>query len=271
MYFQANFQRAFGTFPLQGEELELALECALHVGYRAFDTAQLYANERETGQLLRASGIAREDLCITTKVPPDKFAQRDFLASVEESLFNLQVDYVDVLLLHWPPADGNIQPPLLLLQQAYDRGYARHIGISNYNCKMMRQAAQILDVKPITNQVEFHPLLDQEALLACSRDTGIPLAAYCPVARGKVVEHPLFSEIAETYRKSASQVALRWILQKGVSINIMSTNPRHILSNYHITDFNLSPSDMSRIDELTHTGYRVVTEQESPWAPVWDT
>ncbi|MXX89736.1 MAG: aldo/keto reductase [Boseongicola sp. SB0677_bin_26] len=270
IYFQKTHQRAFGTFPLEGDVAKRAILAAAEAGYRAFDTAQMYGNERETGGALKATGIPREDLCITTKVHPDNFGEDGFMASVEQSLKALQVDCVDVLLLHWPPMDGNIAPSLKLLQAAHDQGLARYIGVSNYTAQMMKDATSIVDAPIVTNQVEFHPLLNQDRLLAGANEVGIPLSSYCSVARGEVFKHPDFAEIGAAYGKTAGQVVLRWIVQKGVSVNTMSTNPENIRANFDIMDFTLSSVDMARIEKLTKTGYRIVGEDLVPWAPKWD-
>ena len=268
--FQKTHQRAFGTFPLKGDVLRAAIEAAIAVGYRAFDTAQMYGNEADTGAALAASGIARDDLCITTKVGVDNFTEDRFLPSVEASLKALQISRADILLLHWPTPGGDIAPSLRLLQQAHDRGLARHIGVSNYTAAMMAEARRIVEAPLVTNQVEFHPLLDQSKLLAAAAATGIPLSSYCSVARGEVFKYPLFAEIGTGYGKSAAQVVLRWILQKGVPINTMSTKPDNIRANFEIMDFTLSSIDMARIDAMTATGYRIIGKNLIPYAPDFD-
>lgn len=270
IYFQKNHQRAFGTFPLTGDTLLASIECAAKVGYRAFDTAQMYENEATTGEGLAATGIARDELCITTKVNINCFTEDTFLPSVEQSLKDLRTDYVDVLLLHWPPADGDIAPSLKLLQQAHDKGFARNIGVSNYTVAMLRDATKIVDVPLVTNQVEFHPLLNQDKLIAGANETGVPLSAYCSVARGEVFKRPIFGQIGEAYGRSAGQVVLRWILQKGVSINVMSTNPTNIAANYEVMDFTLSHVDMARIDAVTTENHRIVGKDLVPFAPDFD-
>lgn len=270
IYFQQSFQRSFGTFPLLGEACENAVRIALDVGYRAIDTAQMYENEAATGNAIAASGIDRDELCVTTKVHPDNFTPDKFMASVEQSLKDLKLDHVDALLLHWPPANGEIRQSLELLQVAQEKGHARNVGVSNYTAKMMRDAKSMVDVPIVTNQVEFHPLLNQDILLAAATETGIPLSSYSSVARGEVFKYPLFAEIGEGYGKTAGQVVLRWILQKGVSVNTMSTKPENIRANFDIMDFTLSSIDMARIDALTHTNYRIVTSDLVPWAPEWD-
>jgi 2,5-diketo-D-gluconate reductase B len=268
--FQKTYQRSFGTFPLTGEVLNHAILAAVRVGYRAFDTAQWYGNEADTGAALKACGVDRAELCIATKVRPDRYSEKDFMPSVEQSLRDLQVDQVDVLYLHWPPADGNIAPALRLLQQALDQGLTRNIAVSNFTALMMSDARSIIDAPIVSNQVEFHPLLNQNTLLAAATETGIPLSSYCSVARGEAFKYPIFAEIGAGYGKSAAQVILRWILQKGVSINTMSTKPDNIRANFDVMDFTLSSIDMDRIEAMTATGYRVVTKANVPIAPEWD-
>ena len=270
VYFRNTHQRGFGTFPLRGDEGRAAILAAAEVGYRTFDTAQMYRNEADTGEALQATGVARDELCITTKVHPDNYGEDRFIASVERSLRDLRVDSVDVLLLHWPPVGGDVAPSLKLLQKALDAGLARNIGVSNYTVAMMRTAVSIVDAPLVTNQVEFHPLLNQDRLLEGADEIGIPLSAYCSVARGAVFRHPEFAAIGEGYGKSAGQVVLRWIVQKGVSAITMSTNPANLRANFDIMDFTLSSIDMARIEKLTHTGHRIVGKNVSPWAPDWD-
>ena len=270
VYFRKGFERAFGTFPLKGDKLRAAILAAADVGYRAFDTAQWYGNEADTGAALRETGIARADLCITTKVAPDNFDEARFLASVERSLKDLRVDRVDVLLLHWPPAGGDVGPTLRLLRQARDRGLASEVGVSNYTARMMREASAVLDAPVACNQVEFHPLLNQDRLLAATAETGIPLSAYCSVARGAVLRRPRLAEIGARHGKSAAQVALRWILQKGVAVTAMSTRPANMRANFDVMDFTLSSVDMHAIDAMTAEGYRIVGKDQVPFAPDFD-
>jgi 2,5-diketo-D-gluconate reductase B len=270
VYDASVFQRGFGTFPLRGDVLKRSVRDAIEVGYRAFDTAQWYGNEADLGAALADIGVPREHLLVTTKVHPENMDARRFLPSVEKSLRNLRSDAIDVLLLHWPPADGPVEPSLALLQEAHRRGYARHIGVSNYTTAMMRTALAALDVPLAINQVEFHPLLDQGKLLLASKDTGIPLSSYCSLARGEIFKYPILSEIGERSGKAAAQVALRWILQKGVALNTMSTRRANIQANFDIFDFMLTPHEMRQIDALTVVGYRISNADNIPYAPTWD-
>lgn len=268
--FQKTNQRAFGTWPLKGDDLRAALETALDVGYRAIDTAKMYGNEAEVGATIAASGIPRDDLCVTTKVPPENFDAGKFIPSVEKSLADLQLDHVDILLLHWPPMGGDVVPPVKLLAEARDRGLAKNIGVSNFTARMLRDARAAIEAPIVTNQVEFHPLIEQTTLLAAASEIGIPLSAYCSVARGGVFKMPIFDEIAKGYGVTAGQVVLRWILQKGVSVNTMSTNPANIRANFDVMGFTLSCVDMARIDALGSAHGRIVTKDVVRYAPDWD-
>ena len=270
IYYQGVNQRGFGTYPLTGEAALAAISEAINVGYRAFDTAQMYGNEAEVGEALANCGVAREDLCITTKVLPNHYDEAQFMPSVEQSLRDLRVDAVDVLLLHWPPKGGDVVPSLRLLQKAHDLGLARNIGISNYTIAMMKTASEVLEAPIAINQVEFHPLLDQSRLLAGASALGVPLSPYCSVARGEVFKHAVLVDIGAAHGKSAAQVALRWMLQKGVALNTMSSNPKNIRANFDIMDFTLSNVEMAQIDALRATGFRIVTADVSPWAPEFD-
>ena len=173
------------AWPLKGDTLRSAVEAAVETGYRAFDTAQMYANEAELGDALAASGLTRDQFCVTTKVKPENFPGSRFMASVEGSLKALRLDRVDVLLLHWPPLDGNdLEPTLKLLEETRNRGLASNIGVSNFTSSMMRTAKAVVGPPLAVNQVEFHALLNQEILLDATHGTGIPLSAYCSLARG---------------------------------------------------------------------------------------
>lgn len=270
LFFRRSLGRLFGTYPLKGEALASAVTAALDTGYRAFDTAQMYGNEKDLGEVLAHSGYRQSDLTIVTKVHPDNFSEDRFLKSVEQSLRDLRLGKVNLLLLHWPPLGGDIAPSLRLLEKASSLGFAEEIGVSNYTAAMMRRAAATLTTPLATNQVEFHPLLDQSKLLAAATETGIPLCSYSAVARGEVFKHAIFTELAKAYDRTPAQIVLRWILQRGVVVNSMSTKPDNIRANWEITDFTLSSIDMERIGALSAVNHRVVTRKQVPWAPDWD-
>ena len=269
-FFLRTSARLFGTYPLKGEKLATAMGHALQAGYRSFDTAQMYGNEKDLGDAIAGSGHARDDLYIITKVHPDNFSEERFLKSVEQSLRDLRLSKVDLLLLHWPPIGGDIAPSLKLLELVHRKGLAAEIGVSNYTAKMMKQAVKTIETPLSTNQVEFHPLLDQSVLLRAATETRIPLCSYSAVARGEVFKHAIFAELAQAYGKTPGQIVVRWIMQRGVVVNAMSTNPENIRANWQITDFTLSSIDMDRINALSSVNFRVVHKGLVPWAPDWD-
>lgn len=270
VYFSNHVPVCMGTFPLQGQTLMTAAEQAVDLGYRGFDTAQMYENEAALGTALARSGCPRDALFITTKVLPAHLGADKFIPSVEASLKALQTDYVDVLLLHWPTPSGDNREALELLQTAANKGYARSVGVSNYTIAMMEEAVDVLDHHPVCNQVEFHPYLNQSKLLAAATRLGITLSAYCPLAKGQIFSDPVISEIAARYNRSEAQIILRWIIQNGVSANPMSTKPDNLKANLNILDFALSAPDMAAIDSLGTKGMRIVDKNRMPIAPDWD-
>lgn len=267
--FRPGFERIFGTFPLSGDACRRAVAEALEVGWRAFDTAQMYGNEAEVGDALAASGLAREALCVVTKAHPRHFGAAAFLPSVERSVAALKTGPVDLLLLHWPPVDGDVRPSLEQLAKARDQGFARHVGVSNYTIAMLETAKAVLGEVAV-NQVEFHPLLDQSRLLAGATRLGVPLSAYCAMARGKAAAHPVIREIASVYGVAPGQVALRWILQKGVAVNVKTANRARMVENFDLMGFTLAAPDMARIDAIGDASGRIATREIAPSAPDWD-
>lgn len=255
--YRPEFIRGFGTYKLRGERLTAALGHALSIGYRAIDTAQMYENEKEIGQVLSRSSVARDELCITTKVLPANYRQALFMASVAQSLAALNVEQVDVLLLHSPPGQ-NFGATLRLLEQAQRQGLTKYIGLSNFSAEQMAAARDEIATPLVVNQVEFHPLLDQGSLLQAAAETAIPLSSYCSIARGEALNYPLIQRLADAYARTPAQIILRWILQSGIQSNTMSSNPVRIAENFAILDFTLSHIDMQQIAELKIANYRVV-------------
>jgi 2,5-diketo-D-gluconate reductase B len=268
-YFSSPFERGFGTWPLRGEVLTAAVRSALAAGYRAFDTAQMYGNEEDLGAALADCGADPEELLVTTKIHPDNVSADRLIPSLRESLRRLRLPRADVVLLHWPPA-RDVGEAVRRLEEAVREGLARSIGVSNFTAAMLHEAAKAVSTPPVADQVEFHPLIDQSKLLAAAAETSVPLVAYCSLARGAISRFPLFTELGADYGRTPAQIALRWILQKGVAINTMSTKPENIRANFDVMNFTLSSVDMARIDALGATGLRVVDRNAVPWAPEWD-
>lgn len=235
-----------GTYPLSGRACTDTVRMAIDIGYRHIDTAQMYGNEREVGEAIAACGVARDQLFITTKVDPSNLGQARFAESVKRSVEALG-GVPDLLLIHWPPPDAEIDATLDLLATELAAGRTRRIGVSNFTPRMLRQAVKRLGNIIACNQVEFHPLLDQTALKATADALGLPLVAYSPIARGKTFAIPAVQASAARHGCSANEVVLRWIIQQGV-VAIPKTDKRtHAESNLQALQLELSAEEMAAI------------------------
>jgi len=239
----------FGTFRLPGEDCREGVEHALGIGYRHIDTAQGYHNEEYVGEALRRSDVAREDIFLVSKVAPDNFAGDGAATSTRASLRKLGTDYVDLMLLHWPDPDVPLAEPLESLAGLQREGAVRHIGVSNFPPSMVERAAEV--TKLFCNQVEYHPFLSQTALIEQARANEMLLTAYCPIARGKVLDDPALRDIGAKYGKSPAQVSLRWLVQQdGVAAIPKSAHAQRRMDNFDIFDFELVPDEMQAIFQL---------------------
>ncbi|XSG83536.1 MAG: aldo/keto reductase [Methyloligella sp. ZOD6] len=258
----------FGTWQLEGDVCVEAVKTALACGYRHIDTAQIYDNEAEVGEALADSGVDREDVFVTTKVWMDQMEEARLQGSVELSLKRLGLDRVDLLLIHWPNPDVPLAETMAALSEVKRFGMTRHIGVSNFPIGLLEEAIALASEPLVTNQVEYHPLLDQQAMLSACRRNGLALTAYSPLGRGGLLSNPVLREIAEAHGKSSAQVTLRWLIQQeGVVAIPRSGDPAHIRSNFDVFDFALSDTEMQRIFALAEPGGRM-TDPE--WAPQWD-
>jgi 2,5-diketo-D-gluconate reductase B len=248
----------FGTYPLSGDEAERCILMAIEVGYRHFDTAQMYGNENRIGRALRVSGVRREDLYIVTKVDPGNLGAERFRPSVERSIADLGGP-ADLLLIHWPPPAAEVDATVDRLVAAHHAGLARAIGVSNFTVPLMRQAVARSPVPLINNQVEFHPLIDQSKLLAEARRLNVTLSGYRPLGRGVLLQEPVIQEIAGKLGQPASAVVLRWIIQQGVAALPMTRKREHAVSNFRALDFALGDDDMAAISALNRRDRRMVS------------
>lgn len=259
----------FGTWELRGTTAQRLVEAALAIGYRHLDTAQMYGNEAEVGAGLRASGLPRDEVFVTTKIWPDRFRAGDLEHSVDESLRRLRLDAVDLLLLHWPSRSVPLAETIGALNRVHAAGRAQHVGISNFTTAMIEDAVRLSAAPLATNQVEYHPMLSQRAVLQSCRRHGMALTAYCPLARGRVFRDPTLRRIAERHGRNAGQVALRWLVQQEDVVAIpRSSSEEHARSNFAICDFALSEAEMAEITALGAPGGRVVNV--AGMAPKWD-
>ncbi len=258
----------FGTWQLTGAGCTRAVLTALEVGYRHVDTAEMYGNEKEVGAAIHESGLRRRDIFLTTKVWYEHLRHDQLKRAAAASLERLGTDYVDLLLIHWPNLDVPLAESLDALRELRDEGKARFIGVSNFTVALLKEAVDRHAADLVCNQVEYHPLLPQNAVLGFLRAHGMMLTAYSPLARGQLRDDPTLNRIGEKHGKSATQVALRWLMeQDGVAAIPRSGSERHIRANLDIFDFELSQEDMAAIDGLGAGNQRFV---DPSWAPEWD-
>ena len=255
----------FGTWQIEGPECQEAVEDALAIGYRHIDTARAYGNEAEVGRGIAAAGVPRNQFFLTTKIWREEYGPGDLHRAAEDSLKNLQVDCLDLLLLHWPNPDFPLEETLGALAGLRDEGLILHLGVSNFPAGMLREA---LGVAPIfADQVEFHPFLSQDALVKLAVEKDFMVAAYSPLARGKVPGDETLRKIADAHGKTAGQVALRWLLEKPqvCALPKASSHERRV-ENFEVFDFELTDEDRAAIDALPK-GERII---DPGWAPDWD-
>jgi diketogulonate reductase-like aldo/keto reductase len=246
-----------------------SVTAALRAGYRHIDTARKYGSEEGVGEGIRASGIARENIFVTTKVSHENLHAADFARSLDESLKALSVDYVDLLLVHWPNPKIALDETMQALAHAKRQKLTRHIGVANFTVALLEQAVRLCPEPLVTNQVEFHPYLDQSKVYAACRRLGLILTAHCPLGRGRLMDDPVLTEIGRRHGKTVAQVALRWAIQQDGVVPIpRSSNPQRIAANVDIFDFRLSAEDMTRIDALKRPGSRIA--DPAGRAPAWD-
>ena len=261
-------QIGFGTSGL-GDDAGQVVASALRAGYRHIDTAWKYGTERGVGEGIRASGMPREKIFLTTKVSHEYLHEADFERSTEESLRNLGVDYVDLLLIHWPNPEIPLPEPVAALARMKRIGLTRHIGVANFPVALLDEAVRLCPEPLVTDQVEYHPYLDQSKLLSACRRHGLVLTAYCPLGRGRLINDPVIGEIARARGKSVAQIALRWLVQQDGVVPIpRSSNPTRIAENLAVFDFALTDDEMARIAGLKRAGARIANPAGR--APAWD-
>jgi 2,5-diketo-D-gluconate reductase B len=256
-----------GTWDLRGRVCARVTEQALRIGYRHIDTAQAYDNEREVGEGIRNSGIKRHALFITTKIWWTHFAPHDLERSVKESLARLRLAEVDLLLLHWPNPAVPLAETIEALCRMKAVGFARHVGVSNFTVALLEEAIRVSTQPLVTNQIEYHPYLDQSRVIDACRRHGLAVTAYSPIARGRTSNDDVLERIGKAYGKSAAQVALRWIIQQNVVAIPRTSKIERLQENVEVFDFELSSRDMAEIFALARPGGRLVNVS---WAPQWD-
>jgi diketogulonate reductase-like aldo/keto reductase len=232
-----------------GSEVVSAIQCALQAGYRSIDTATYYQNEHSVGKAVLESGVAREEIFLTTKVWNSDQGYHSTIKAFETSLEKLQTNYLDLYLIHWPQNELTFET-WKAMEELYRKGQVRAIGVSNFLIKHLKSLIERSAIKPMVNQFEFHPELVQPELLQFCKDNQIQPEAWRPIMKGRVNEIELLQELAAKYQKSPVQIVLRWDIQKGVVTIPKSVTPERIIQNAAIFDFELSLEDVAQIDGL---------------------
>jgi diketogulonate reductase-like aldo/keto reductase len=256
-----------GTWELTGRACGRVVEQALRLGYRHIDTAQVYENEREVGDGLRASGVRRDDIFVTTKVWTSHSTPHDLERSVKESLVRLRLPSVDLLLLHWPNSHVPLAETLGALAHAKRMGLTHHIGVSNFTVALIEEAVASCPEPLVCNQVEFHPYLDQAKVRAACDLHGLALVAYSPIARGRIKSDQTLGDIGRAHHKTPAQICLRWLVQQNVAAIPRTSRVERLSENIEIFDFELSDDEMTRIAALASPQGRLT---DYGFAPKWD-
>ena len=256
-----------GTWGLSGKSATEAVAEALKAGYRHIDTAIGDGNEAEVGEGIRRSGVPRDEIFVTTKIPSEELADAAMLRAAEGSLKRLGLDAVDLLLIHWPSRTLSAATTIRSLNGVKRRGLARHIGVSNYTIRLLDEAWAATEEPIVANQCEHHPYLDQARLRAATTRHGMAFVSYCPLGQAEVLDEPVVQDIAGRLGFSAAQVVLRWQFQKGCVSIPKSARPHRIRHNLDIFGFALDEADMAAIDGLGSIGRRIC---DFSFSPDWD-
>ncbi|RLP06232.1 aldo/keto reductase [Propionibacterium australiense] len=259
-------QLGFGTYKVPPAEAERVVSEALEVGYRHIDTAQMYANEAGVGRAIAASGIDRDDLFITSKLNNGNHARDKALRSFDQTLEDLRLERLDLFLVHWPMAVAtNLVETWQAMIEILQSGRVRAIGVSNYQADHLRTITDATGIAPAVNQVEISPYLTQEPLRALHAQMGIATEAWSPLARGKVADDPAIKAIGDELGRSASQVVLRWHLQRGDIVFPKSMHRERMVENAQLFDFTLSPAQMDAISALNRDERQGSHPDEVQW------
>jgi 2,5-diketo-D-gluconate reductase A len=246
-------QLGFGVFQIKPGDTAEAVRAALEIGYRHIDTAEMYGNEREVGEGIRASGLDRGDVFVTSKLNNSFHKPGDAREAFDTTLSELGFDYVDLFLIHWPlPTlyDGDYVSTWKTLEEFYGDGRARSIGVSNFQIEHLERLAAETDTVPAVNQIEVHPYFANDAVRGYGQEHGIATEAWSPIAQGKVLDDPTIAQVADKVGKSRAQVVLRWHIQRGDIVFPKSVTPSRMKENFELFDFELGPTDMDDITAL---------------------
>jgi diketogulonate reductase-like aldo/keto reductase len=258
-----------GTWELRGRTCAHIVEQALRGGYRHLDTAEMYKNEAEVGEGLRASGVKRDEVFVVTKIWPSHYEPRALEGAAKDSLSKLRLPYVDLLLLHWPNPEVPLADTLGALCKVKQAGLTRHIGVANFTVPLIEQAVRLAGEPLVCNQVEMHPYLDQSKVLAACRAHGKAVVAYSPIARGNGAKDAVLARIGKAHGKTAAQVCLRWLVQQGVGAIPRTSKVERLAENIAVFDFEPTAAEMREIAALADRDGRLVDYAYSG-SPKWD-
>jgi 2,5-diketo-D-gluconate reductase B len=248
-----------GTWDLRGKACTSMVEQALALGYRHVDTAAMYRNEEAVGAGLRASGVARDEVFITTKVWSSDLRAGDFERSARASLDKLKLGSVDLLLIHWPNASVPLKETIAALCKMKRESVARHIGVSNFDPALLDQAVKLATEPLVNNQIELHPYLDQTKTMAASRKAGLSVTAYSPIARGRVQGDAVLSRIGKAHGKTAAQICLRYLVQQDIVVIPKTSRLERLKENAAIFDFKLTAAEMKDVAALASPHGKIVS------------
>ncbi len=255
-----------GTWELRGRDCARLVEQAIRLGYRHIDTAQMYLNEADVGEGVRASG-RRNEVMVTTKVAHHSLAPFELERSVKDSLHKLRLDVIDLLLIHWPNERVPLAETLGAMAKMKHDGYVKQIGVSNFTVALLDEASKATSEPIVCNQIEYHPFLDQSKVIAACKKYGIAVVAYSPIARGSAKGDAVLEKIGMAHGKSAAQVSLRWLIQQNVVVIPRTSKIERLEENIAVFDFALSEPEMAQIAALSQRGKRIVNLAH---APEWD-
>ncbi len=248
-----------GTWDLRGKACARTVENALKLGYRHIDTAAMYGNETEVGEGLRASGVPRDQVFVTTKVWSSNLRTRDFERSTNDSIAKLKLPQVDLLLIHWPNSSVPVKETVGALCKMKREGLARHVGVSNFTPALIEEAVKHSTEPLVNNQIECHPYFDQSKTIAASRKRGMTVTAYSPIARGRVKGDAVLNRVAKAHGKTAAQICLRYLVQQELIVIPKTSRVERLKENLAIFDFALTPAEMKDIAALASPNGNIVS------------
>lgn len=255
-----------GTWALRGRDCARLVEQAIRIGYRHIDTAQMYENEAEVGEGVHASGL-RPEVMVTTKVQPTLLAPHDLERSVKQSLAKLRLDHIDLLVIHWPNPRIPLSETLGAMAKMKQEGFTRAIGVSNFTVALLDEANAVSPEPLVCNQVECHPFLNQDKVIAACKRHGMAMVAYSPIARGGAKGNAVLERIGQAHDKTAAQVSLRYLVQQGIAVIPRTSKRERLEENFAIFDFALTDAEMREIHGLSGHNDRIV---DWSWSPNWD-